>query len=223
MKGRLKNKKNKIDSEKLKEQLQKRKKHLEEEEEVYSDNEQKASEVQGMTAEEQLLLEQFLVPGGMGVDQEVEQGLQERRDEEKRNDRLKDPKVVAVFTDVAKLMKEFTNGQLSKPFKALPFIGEWQALLELTQPKQWSHQAMERATRYLIANLDAYRSQQFLQGYLLPAVRESIATKKKLDVHLFMAVKRSVYKPTAFFKGLILALLNGSPLVKECQILASVV
>lgn len=82
---------------------------------------------------------------------------------------------------------------------------------------------MERATRYLIANLDAYRSQQFLQGYLLPAVRLSIATNKKLDVHLFMAVKRSVYKPTAFFKGLILALLNDSPLVKECQILASVV
>lgn len=40
----MKNKKNKIDSEKLKEQLQKRKKHLEEEEEVYSDVEQKASE-----------------------------------------------------------------------------------------------------------------------------------------------------------------------------------
>jgi essential nuclear protein 1 len=75
---------------------------------------------------------------------------------------------------------------------------------------------MERATRYLIANLDSYRAQIFLQDYLLPAVRKSIANNKRLDIHLFIALKRSVYKPTAFFKGLVFGLLSDKPLLKEC-------
>lgn len=48
--------------------------------------------------------------GGMNVEKTVEEGLQQRDEQLKRANRLKDPRVVTVYTDVAKLMKEFTNG-----------------------------------------------------------------------------------------------------------------
>ena len=49
-------------------------------------------------------------------------------------------------------------------------------------------------------------TQRFYALVLLPNVRENIATYKKLNYHLYMALKKAVFKPAAFFKGIILPL-----------------
>jgi essential nuclear protein 1 len=48
---------------------------------------------------------------------------------------------------------------------------------------------------------------------LLPAVREDIGRNKRLNFHYFMALKKSVFKPAAFFKGILLPLVQVLPTV----------
>lgn len=46
----------------------------------------------------------------------------------------------------------------------------------------------------------------FYRYYLLPRVLDDIMEYRKLNVHLFAAVKKAVYKPQAFVKGILLPL-----------------
>ena len=39
---------------------------------------------------------------------------------------------------------------------------------------------------------------------LLPRVRDDLAEYKRLNFHLFMALKKAIFKPAAFFKGILL-------------------
>ena len=52
---------------------------------------------------------------------------------------------------------------------------------------------------------------RFLHDFLLDKVRDDIAENKKLNYHLYMAVKKSLYKPGAFFKGLLFPLCQVLP------------
>jgi essential nuclear protein 1 len=45
---------------------------------------------------------------------------------------------------------------------------------------------------------------------LLDKVRDDIAENKKLNYHLYMALKKSLYKPGAFFKGILFPLCQVS-------------
>ena len=48
----------------------------------------------------------------------------------------------------------------------------------------------------------------YLQGVVLDAVREDIRENGKLNVHYYEALKRALYKPAAFFKGIVFPLLE---------------
>lgn len=52
------------------------------------------------------------------------------------------------------------------------------------------------------------QAQLFLGVVLLEAIREDIHQNKKLNVHYYAALKKSLYKPGAFFKGIIFPLLD---------------
>lgn len=54
-------------------------------------------------------------------------------------------------------------------------------------------------------------SRRFYNLILMPRVRDDIAEYKKLNFHLYMAVRKSLYKPAAFFKGFLLPLCDVSP------------
>ena len=59
---------------------------------------------------------------------------------------------------------------------------------------------------------------------LLPRVRNDVAQNKKLNSHHYDALKKSIYKPAAFFKGIVLALCDEHDCtLKEATIVASVV
>lgn len=62
----------------------------------------------------------------------------------------------------------------------------------------------------------------FLQGVVLDAVREDIRETGKLSPHLYEALKRSLYKPGAFFKGIVFPMLEEGATLKEAAIVASV-
>lgn len=54
------------------------------------------------------------------------------------------------------------------------------------------------------------QAQLFLNVVLLDSIREDIRDNKKLNVHYYEALKRALYKPGAFFKGIIFPLLDVS-------------
>jgi essential nuclear protein 1 len=44
-------------------------------------------------------------------------------------------------------------------------------------------------------------AQRFYNLVLLPRVRDDIAEYKRLNFHLYMALKKALFKPGAWFKG----------------------
>ncbi|EED96178.1 predicted protein, partial [Thalassiosira pseudonana CCMP1335] len=132
------------------------------------------------------------------------------------------PKVVQVYTDIGKLLTHYTSGKLPKAFKVIPSLHNWEEVLYLTRPDQWTPQAMYAATRIFASNLNPKMAQRFYNLVLLDAVRADVYANKKLNYHYYMALKKSVYKPAAFFKGILLPLCKEGCTLREAVIVASV-
>jgi essential nuclear protein 1 len=63
----------------------------------------------------------------------------------------------------------------------------------------------------------------FLETVMLDRVRDDIAETKKLNVHLYRALKKSLYKPAAFFKGFLFPLVqSGTCTLRESHIIGSI-
>jgi essential nuclear protein 1 len=78
------------------------------------------------------------------------------------------------------------------------------------------------ATRIFVASKPAV-VQTFLSEVVLPRVREDIFETRKLNVHLYNSLKKSLYKPAAFFKGILFPMLTSACTQREATIVASVI
>lgn len=116
------------------------------------------------------------------------------------------PKVVEVYTAMGAFMAHYRSGKVPKAFKIIPRLNAWEDVLVLTNPHEWSKQATREATKIFCSSLKEAMAQRFLFTVLLPAVRDDIAQNKKLNYHLYMALKKALFKPGAFFKGVYLPL-----------------
>ncbi len=132
------------------------------------------------------------------------------------------PKVAQVYTDIGKILSRYTAGKLPKAFKVIPSLSNWEEVLYLTRPDQWTPQAMFAATRIFASNLNPKMAQRFYNLVLLDAVRADIVETQKLNYHYYRCLKKSVYKPAAFFKGILLPLCKSNCTLKEAAIVASV-
>jgi essential nuclear protein 1 len=63
--------------------------------------------------------------------------------------------------------------------------------------------ATYQATRIFVSNLKSSIAERFFSCFLLDRIRDDIAETKKLNYHHYLAMKKALYKPAAFFKGLI--------------------
>jgi essential nuclear protein 1 len=132
-----------------------------------------------------------------------------------------DPKIVAAYGKIAVVMKTYRSGKLPKAFKVIPMVSNWEDLLFLTKPESWSCNATFQATKIFSSNMNGKMVQRFYSLILLPAVRENIATYKKLNCHLYMAIKKSMFKTGAFFKGFLIPLAEDAS-AREAVIVGSV-
>jgi len=134
-----------------------------------------------------------------------------------------DPKVVTVYRGVGKLLSKYTSGKLPRAFKILPSLSNWEQLVYLTTPENWSSHAMRAATRMFASNLNARMAQRFYNLILLPAVCEDIKFNKRLNFHLYLALRKALYKPAAFYKGILLPVCeSGKATLREATIIGSV-
>lgn len=134
-----------------------------------------------------------------------------------------DERVVAMYADVKAVLTRYRSGKLPKAFKIIPCLSNWEQILYLTEPETWTAAAVYQATRIFSSNLNAKMAQRFYHLVLLPRIRDDIQEFKRLNFHLYMAVKKSLFKPAAFFKGLLLPLCeSGTCTLREAIIMASV-
>lgn len=107
---------------------------------------------------------------------------------------------------VGKFLSKYTAGKVPKPFKHIPSVPRWEDVLYLTEPENWSPNAMYQATRIFASNLGKQKVERFYKLVLLPRVREDIRKHKRLHFALYQSLKKSLYKPAAFFLGILLPL-----------------
>mmetsp|Transcript_40787 Transcript_40787/g.89166 ORF Transcript_40787/g.89166 Transcript_40787/m.89166 type:complete len:434 (-) Transcript_40787:48-1349(-) len=132
------------------------------------------------------------------------------------------PKVVQVYGEIGKWLRHYKSGKMPKAFKVLPSLSNWEEALALTSPLTWSPAAMYEATSLFASNLNPRMAQRFFNLVLLPAVRQNIAEYKKLNFHYFRALRKALFKPAAFFKGILLPLATESCTLREAMILSAV-
>jgi essential nuclear protein 1 len=130
-------------------------------------------------------------------------------------------KVVQTFTQIAQILSRYKSGPLPKPFKVLPSLPQWQDLLAITAPENWTSNAVYAATKIFISS-QPDTAQYFLEVVLLDRVRADIQETRKLNVHLFDALKKALYKPAAFFKGFLFPLVSDGATLREANIISGV-
>jgi len=134
-----------------------------------------------------------------------------------------DPRVKEMYRGVKQIMSKYRSGKVPKAFKVIPALANWEQVLYLTDPESWTAAAMYQATRIFTANLKEKMAQRFFNLVLLPRVRDDIAEYKKLNFHLYQALRKTLFKPGAFFKGIILPLCESQTCsLREATILGSV-
>ncbi|CAD5224299.1 unnamed protein product [Bursaphelenchus xylophilus] len=112
--------------------------------------------------------------------------------------------VVKMYQEIGQYMHYYRSGKIPKAFKSIPALKNWEQILEITQPDKYTAAAMLHATRLFAAVASPKACERFYRYYLLPRVLDDIMEYRKLNVHLYTAVKKSIYKPTSFVKGLLL-------------------
>ena len=122
-----------------------------------------------------------------------------------------DARLVTLYEEVDLVLRDYRSGQLPKAFKMLPAMRDWERLVsEVMRPAQWTAAGMLHATRLFASNLPAGRVTRFYRYILLPRVRDELAQFSKLNPYTFLALRKALYKPGAFFKGLVLPLCEVS-------------
>lgn len=121
------------------------------------------------------------------------------------------------------ILSRYKSGPLPKPFKILPSVPNWPTLLDITQPENWTGNAIYAGTRIFISS-KPHVAQEFISTVLLERVREEIHETKKLNVHTYNALRKALYKPACFFKGLLFPLVqSGTCSLREAHIVSSVI
>lgn len=127
-----------------------------------------------------------------------------------------DSRVRKVYLAIGGILKRYTSGKIPKAFKVLPHVQNWEQLLMLTRPADWSPHATYAATRIFAAHLNEKMAQRYYNAVLLPIIENSVAKEGERRIHpsLFMALRKALFKPIAFYKGFLLPM-TANP---ECNL-----
>ncbi|CAB4256677.1 similar to Saccharomyces cerevisiae YBR247C ENP1 Protein associated with U3 and U14 snoRNAs, required for pre-rRNA processing and 40S ribosomal subunit synthesis [Maudiozyma barnettii] len=133
-------------------------------------------------------------------------------------------KVIRAYTTVGTVLKTWTHGKLPKLFKVIPSLRNWQDVLYVTNPEAWSPHVVYEATKLFVSNLQAKEAQKFISMVLLERFRDNIENNEdhSLNYHIYRAIKKSIYKPSAFFKGFLFPLVETGCNIREATIAGSV-
>jgi len=153
-----------------------------------------------------------------------EEGGEEGNNSGQEEELALDPRAIEVYTEVGRFLSTYKVGKIPKVFKVIPSLPNWEEVLFLTNPETWTPHATYAATRIFVSNLNASKAQRFNALILLPKCRDDIYMHKRLNFHLYLSLRKAVYKPAAFYKGILLPLAAGGDCtLREALIVGSVI
>ncbi|XP_076896421.1 bystin-like [Bidens hawaiensis] len=134
-----------------------------------------------------------------------------------------DDSIIEIYKSVGDLFKKYISEKLPLAFKSIPAKQHWEELLYLTEPDKWSPNAVYQATRIFASNMSSRKVERIYKFVLLPRIRLDIKKNKKLHFALYQALKKAVYKPAAFNRGILLPLCESRTCnLREAVIIGSV-
>lgn len=135
-----------------------------------------------------------------------------------------DEKILDIYKGVGGLLSRYTIGKIPKAFKHIPSMQNWEEVLYLTEPEKWSPNALFQATRIFASNFGAKKAERFYKLVLLPRVRDDIKKNQRLHFALYQTLKKALYKPAAFFKGILFPLCESRTCtLREAVIVGSII
>lgn len=136
----------------------------------------------------------------------------------------REKKIAEVYGLVGNIMSRYRSGKVPKAFKVIPKVENWENLLHLTRPDGWTPAAVYVATRLLASQLSGKKVVSFYEDILLPRCLEDISENKKLNYHLYRALRKAVYKPDAFCKGILFPVCEDKTCtLRQATVIGSVV
>ena len=136
------------------------------------------------------------------------------------NKKIINQKIVDAYKLVGEVLRTYTSGKLPKAFNILSSTEDWEDLINITEPYNWTPQAMYNAV-IQFSSADSSIGTIFYEKYLVPAIKNDIKKNKKLNIHYYNCLKRALFKPSSFFKGIILPM-SKSLSGKEASIIGSI-
>ncbi|KAK7284160.1 hypothetical protein RJT34_18901 [Clitoria ternatea] len=135
-----------------------------------------------------------------------------------------DKSIIDIYKGVGTHLSRYTVGKIPKAFKHITSMQLWEEVLYITEPENWSANALYQATRIFASNFGAKKAERFYKLVLLPRVREDIKKNKRLHFALYQALKKALYKPAAFFKGILFPLCESRTCtLREAVIVGSII
>jgi len=131
--------------------------------------------------------------------------------------------VITVYKDAGNIMAKWRSGRIPKALKIVPQCQDWEELLYITNPDEWTPAIVYETTKLFVSQSNAAICQRYFNTILLPRVREDILLTKKLNFHLYQAVRKSLFKSQAFFRGFLLPLCSDECRAREAVILGGVI
>jgi len=131
-------------------------------------------------------------------------------------------RIVGVYAESGRIAQKWRSGKLPKALKILPQLQDWEELLYVANPDRWTPNVMYQVTKHFVSQSGNAVCQRFFNVVLLPMVREEIEDNKKLSFHLFQALRKSLFKPQAFFRGLLLPLCEDEFRAREAVVIGAV-
>lgn len=131
--------------------------------------------------------------------------------------------IISVYKDVGNVLSKWRSGKLPKAFKIIPILSDWEEILYLTSPDDWTPHATYQATKLFASQAKASICQRYYNLVLLPKVREDIRMNKKLNFHLYQSVRKALFKSQAFMRGFFLPLCMDECRAREALILGGII
>ncbi|KAJ1694068.1 hypothetical protein LUZ63_010766 [Rhynchospora breviuscula] len=126
-----------------------------------------------------------------------------------------------------KILSQYTSGKIPLVFKLIRDVKLWEEALYLTEPQNWSDDAMYQVTRVFSSEMGELKLQVFYKNVLLPLVRGNITRNRRLHFPLdqtYWLLKESLSRPAAFNKGFLFPLCqSGTCSSDEAVIIGSII
>jgi essential nuclear protein 1 len=140
------------------------------------------------------------------------------------NHTIIDQKVGDLYGKVGLILSRYKSGKLPKALKVIPSMKNWVDLLQLTIPEDWTPNATFQVVKSFVPLLPEALCETFVKLFIFPKILKEFEESRELNVHLYNSVKLIIYKPSSFYKGLVLPLCKEKSFsLKRASIISSII